>query len=189
MAHPTLRPARLEDAEAVLDLSEIAGHGFLPHYFAQMLPKGQDLRAFMLSRVQDPHSKMSYTKCRIAEVDGQVAGMINLDPIPADPGPISPDIPAMFRPLAQLEARATETVVIEFLATLPAFRGHGVGTALLRQADRERGPRGVSLVVSDNNSSARSLYASYGFQEVERRAIIKDGWHSAGTEWILMIKP
>ena len=188
MKTPTVRPARLEDAEQVLELSEIAGHGFLPHYFLQVLPPEGSLRDFMLSRVQSDDGKMSYSKCWIAEVDGQIAGMINLDPIPASPGPISPDTPAMFRPLAELEAQAPETVVIEFLATRPAFRGHGVGKALLRVADQNRGPRGVSLVVSDNNGAARSLYGAHGFAEVTRRAIVKDGWQSEGREWILMIK-
>jgi ribosomal protein S18 acetylase RimI-like enzyme len=186
---PTVRPARREDAELVLQLSEIAGHGFLPHYFAQVLPPERSLRDFMLSRVQSDDGKMSYTKCWVAEVDGQVAGMINLDPIPATPAPVAPETPAMFRPLAELEARAPETVVIEFLATLPEFRGRGVGKALLKVAEENRGRKGVSLVVSDNNAAARALYAAKGFDEVERRAIIKDGWQSDGREWILMIRP
>ena len=187
-ADPSLhiRPAQPRDAEFVLDLSLIAAHGFLPHFFNQIMPEGQDLRAFMLDSVRDPLSKMSYAKCRIALLDGVPGGMINLDPIPLDPPQPDPDLPAMFHPLAALEAQSPGTTVIEFLATLPQWRGRGLGRALLDQAERERGPNGVSLVVSDNNTSARRVYERAGFVEVARRRIVHQGWESPGKEWILM---
>ena len=47
-----IRKATANDATFVLEMSEVAGHGFLPHFFKQVLPKGQDLRGFMLSRVE-----------------------------------------------------------------------------------------------------------------------------------------
>lgn len=189
MPPPALRPARYDDAATVLALSEIAGHGFLPHFFAQSLPAHQTLQDYMLARVRDPASKMSYTKCWLAELKGQPVGMVNLDPIPDPADPIDPQTPAMFRPLAELEAQAPGTTVIEFLATLPQARGKGVATALLDRAHQLRGPRGLSLVVSDNNTAARALYKRAGFAEIDRRPIVKDGWASDGTDWILMIRP
>ena len=188
MTSLALRRATPEDADFVLDMSEIAGHGFLPHYFRQSLPEGEDLRAYMLRRVCDRDSKMSYAKCWIAELDGSAVGMVNLDAIP-DPAPApDPDLPAMFQPLATLEASAPGTAVIEFLATLPAARGRGVGRALLDKAHEQRGPKGLALVVSDNNTAARGLYRSAGFKEIDRRAIVTQGWQTTGTEWILMTK-
>lgn len=189
MSRPTIRKARVEDAPFVLEMSEVAGHGFLPHYFKQMLPDGEDLKGFMLSRVTDPISKMSYAKCWIAELDGSPVGMVNLDLIPSPPEPIDPDLPAMFRPLAELEASAPGATVIEFLATVPEARGNGVGMALIETAKREAGPGGVALVVSDNNVSARALYAKAGFHEADRRPIVTQGWQTTGTEWILMKHP
>ena len=67
MSALNIRKATAQDAKFVLAMSEMAGHGFLPHYFKQVLPKGRDLRGFMLSRVENPEGKMSYTKCLIAE--------------------------------------------------------------------------------------------------------------------------
>lgn len=189
MHPPTLRKATIDDAAFVLSMSEIAGHGFLSHFFSQTLPEGSDLQGFMLSRVQDLTSKMSYTKCWIAEIGGQPVGMINLDLIPDPPDPVDPDLPRMFRPLAELEASVPGATVIEFLATRPEARGKGVGTALLDMAKARCGPKGLALVVSDNNTDARALYAKAGFKVVNRRPIVTQGWQTTGTEWILMTHP
>jgi ribosomal protein S18 acetylase RimI-like enzyme len=183
-----LRRATVDEARFVLHMSEIAGHGFLPHYFRQSMPEGEDLQGYILDRVRDPDSKMSYRKCWIAEMGGVPVGMINLDAIP-DPAPQpAADLPPMFQPLAALEASAPGTTVIEFVATLPTARGCGVGRALLRKAEKERGRKGLALVVSDNNHSARRLYAACGFEEVARRPIITQGWETSGTQWILMTR-
>lgn len=186
MLSPTIRKATLDDAAFVLQMSEVAGHGFLPHYFKQMLSAGDDLNAFMLSRVRNPEGKMSYKKCWVAELSGKPAGMINLDPIPDKPDPISSDLQPMFRPLAELEASVPGALVIEFLAMSSEARGKGVGKALLESAKAMAGPAGVALVVSDNNTNARALYAKAGFAEVGRKPIVTQGWQTAGTQWILM---
>jgi len=186
MLAPNIRKATVSDAPFVLEMSEVAGHGFLPHFFMQVLPEGDDLHSYMLSRVENPQGKMSYTKCWIAELEGIPVGMINLDLIPDPPEPIDPDMPPMFRPLAELEASVPGAVVIEFLATLPAARGMGVGSALIDSAKDHSGSGGVALVVSDNNTAARGLYLKAGFAEADRRPIVTQGWRTTGTEWILM---
>lgn len=189
MSTPTIRKARAEDAPFVLEMSQVAAHGFLPHFFRQVLPEGEDLQAFMLSHVEDPQDKISYTKCWIAELEGSPVGMINLDPIPDPPEPIDRDLPLMFMPLAELEASVPGAVVIEFLATVPEARGKGIGRALIDEAKRQAGPGGVALVVSDNNIAARALYQNTGFEEADRRSIVTQGWQTTGSEWILMKHP
>ena len=186
MPSPNIRKATVSDASFVLEMSEIAGHGFLPHYFKQVLPEGQDLQEFMLSRVQNPQGKMSYTNCLIAELKGSSVGMINLDLISDPAEPVDPDLPPMFRPLAELEASVPGALIIEFLATLPAARGNGIGAALIDSAKDQAGSGGVALVVSNNNTAAHGLYVKAGFVEVDRRPIVAQGWQTAGTEWILM---
>ena len=189
MSSFNIRKATANDATFVLEMSEAAGHGFLTHYFKQVLPKGQDLREFMLSRVENTQGKMSYTKCLIAEVDGACVGMINLDLIAENPEPIDPDLPPMFRPLAELEASVPGALIIEFLATRPDARGKGVGAALIDSAKSQAGSGGVALVVSDNNMTARGLYEKAGFLEAGRRPIVTQGWETTGSEWILMKTP
>jgi ribosomal protein S18 acetylase RimI-like enzyme len=57
------------------------------------------------------------------------------------------------------------------LGVLPAFRRHGVGTALLAatvELAREQGARTVSLSLSERNAAARRLYDRAGFVVIGR---------------------
>ncbi|MGB7242040.1 MAG: GNAT family N-acetyltransferase [Sulfitobacter sp.] len=186
MPPPNIRKATAQDAPFILEMSEVAGHGFLPHYFMQLLPEGQDLHGFMLSCVENPQGKMSYTKCWIAEFDGSPVGMTNLDRISDPPEPIDPDLPPMFKPPAELEASVPGALLIVFLATVPVARGKGVGAALIANAKDRAGSGRVALFVSNNNTAARVLYQKAGFAEADRRPIVTQGWQTMGTEWILM---
>lgn len=56
------------------------------------------------------------------------------------------------------------------LAVLPAFRGRGVGRALLAAVDeraRARGCAKVTLEVREDNAPARGLYQAHGFRDFE----------------------
>jgi len=59
---------------------------------------------------------------------------------------------------------------VDFLAVLAAFRGRGIGRALLYEALRwsfaQPGVRAVSLTVRKDRLAARALYASAGFRRV-----------------------
>jgi ribosomal protein S18 acetylase RimI-like enzyme len=57
---------------------------------------------------------------------------------------------------------------IHDLAVVPAYRGKGVGRALLREAEsraRGRDCCKLTLEVQDANARARGLYASFGFED------------------------
>jgi ribosomal protein S18 acetylase RimI-like enzyme len=92
-------------------------------------------------------------------------------------------------PLFELEREAPETEYVYVLSALPEMRGKGIGSALLRFAERRMGRHGMSLVVSNGNTGARRLYERLGYQAVASRPMVKNGWQNPGTEWILMIKP
>ena len=184
-----IRPATADDAAFTLTLSDIASYGLVEQIFRPLVPEGETLQGFLLARVADPASRLSWMRCHIAEISGERVGYISLDPIPLDPDPLDDDLPAMFRPLAELEAMAPGTTVIEFIATLPVARGKGAGSALLKQAFRQRGPKGLSLIVLDSNTNARRLYEAAGFVEKARRPVVKDSWQIDASEWVLMTHP
>jgi ribosomal protein S18 acetylase RimI-like enzyme len=100
-------------------------------------------------------------------------------------------MPAMFRPLQELENEAPGTWYVNVLAVVPEQRRRGVGTALLRQAETSAaasGHRGISIIVSDANIEARRLYKVCGYSEGAARPMIKEGWQNAGKNWILLTK-
>jgi ribosomal protein S18 acetylase RimI-like enzyme len=62
---------------------------------------------------------------------------------------------------------------VDALATDAAFRRRGAARALLEEAERQAGERGLSSVALDttmSNEGARALYAAAGFDEVAYRA-------------------
>ena len=71
------------------------------------------------------------------------------------------------------------------LATEKAFRGRGIGAALLGDAEaraRTAGAQSLSLMVAARNDAARALYDRFGFRERDRFTI-------AGRTSIRMAKP
>ena len=65
--------------------------------------------------------------------------------------------------------RARPLVNIHDLAVLPAYRGRGVGRALLGAVEehaRRRGCCKLTLEVQDDNAPARTLYQRFGFDDV-----------------------
>ncbi|MBV8152366.1 MAG: GNAT family N-acetyltransferase [Candidatus Eremiobacteraeota bacterium] len=64
---------------------------------------------------------------------------------------------------------------IAYMAVEPQARRHGVGSALLREAEtvaRERGLAFIAMMVTEENRAARELYDRFGFQ-TERRLLCK----------------
>lgn len=67
---------------------------------------------------------------------------------------------------------ATESVEVVYLGIVPAFRGRGLGSALLAHGAglvRSRRERTVALAVDARNTPAVALYARAGFRTVRRR--------------------
>ncbi len=121
-----------------------------------------------------------------------------LDSYASDPagggGPLSPEVRGQLVPA--LRAHPTALVLLAFvgsepagiavgffglstfqarpllnihdLAVIPAYRGKGVGRALLQEAENRALGRGcckLTLEVQDANARARALYASFGFED------------------------
>ncbi|WP_179118466.1 GNAT family N-acetyltransferase [Saccharothrix sp. ALI-22-I] len=87
----------------------------------------------------------------VAEVDGGIAGMAELVPLP-DPPEHQIAVPR--------RAADVHTVVLD------GYRGRGVGKALLREAERAASERGVSTIyagILTLNQNAVRFYASAGF--------------------------
>lgn len=154
-----------------------------------MAAPGEDPWAVGRRRVESEDAGISYRNAWVAELGGRPAGCLIAYRQPDMAPPLDPDLPSMFVPLQELENAAPGTGYVYILSTVDEMRGRGVGTRLLDFAERYRGPNGMSLIVADNNLGAKRLYERCGYAEAARRRMVKNGWRSEGTDWILMVKP
>jgi ribosomal protein S18 acetylase RimI-like enzyme len=103
-------------------------------------------RAFVEQQfsAQDAHYRENYPGATldVVELDGEPAGRLYVH-------------------------RAEHDVRVMDIAIAPAFRGRGIGTALLRDVIASAGGTKVSIHVEVNNP-ARELYERLGFREAER---------------------
>lgn len=189
MSKATIRAATQQDAAFLVPLINQATEGLGDYLWAQLSEVRQDPRQFALQRVQSEDAGISYTKAWVAETANRPAGCLIAYRKPDRPEPVDPSVPALVRPILELEAEAYGTGYVFVLSTLISAQGRGIGTALLNFAERFRGPNGMSMIVADNNTSAKSLYEHLGYKAVSEKKMVKNGWQSAGQNWILMIKP
>ena len=188
----TVRSAARSDCAELAQLINVAGDGLPLYLWQQMAGPGEDPWQIARERAARDSGGFSYRNSIVAEVDGKIAGALVGYPVADQPEPIDPaNTPPMFVPLLQHENLAAGTWYVNAVAAFPEARGLGVGSELMRCAERravELGLRGVSLIVSDANKGARRLYERLGYLETASRPMIKEQWQNDGENWVLMIK-
>jgi len=185
---PPLRRAGPDDAAALADLVNMAGEGLPEYLWRSMAAPGEDPWALGRQRqAQKAESGQIYV---VDDGAGAVASLTGYT-IPAVPEPIPDDLPAIFRPLQELENLAPATWYVNVLAAYPAERGRGHGTRLLALAEALAGEAGLgamSLIVASANAGARQLYQRLGYAETAWRPLVTNGWHCDSAEWVLLVK-
>jgi len=135
----------------------------------------------------------SYRNCVMAEVTGDVAGMLLTFAMPpadllekATAPPF--DGTDVFAPYKYLEA--PDTWYICGVALYPEHRGRGIGRQLLeiaRRQAREHGYGQTSLVAFEQNSGAVRLYRRLGYREIARAPIVPHPLiHSTGDALLML---
>lgn len=185
---PPLRIAREEDAPVLAELVNHAGEGMPEYLWSTMAGPGED--PWEIGRQRQAKKVADGQIYVVDEGKGAIAGLTGYA-IPANPEPIPDEMPAMFRPLQELEDLAPATWYVNVLAAIPAERGKGHGTRLLGLAEelaRDAGLSGLSLIVAGNNDGARRLYERSGYRELARRLNVPEGWDTDIAEWVLLVK-
>ena len=186
------RLAAPADAVALAELVNYAGEGMPEYLWGQMAGPGEAAWSIGRARAAREEGSFSYSNATLIETrDGEVSGALIGYKIADEVPPMPDNIPAMFRPLQELENLAPGTWYVNVLAVRPQFRGRGHGTRLLGLADslgRSTGRHGMSVIVSDTNTDARALYERCGYAEVAQRPMIKEGWINNGENWVLLTK-
>ena len=188
----TIREAHKSDAAELAKLIDYAGEGLPFYLWRQMAAPGEDPWEIGRQRAARDTGGFSYRNSVVAEVDGKVVGALVGYPVADEPEAIDPDsTPPMFVPLRELENLAPGTWYVNSVAVFPEARGLGLGSALMRCAERtasDLGLRGISLIVSDANDGARRLYERLGYRETGSRPMVKEQWQNPGENWVLMIR-
>jgi ribosomal protein S18 acetylase RimI-like enzyme len=188
---PPFRPAAPTDADLLARLVNYAGEGLPLYLWERMAAPGETGWDVGRARARREEGAFSYRNAALITHVGEAAGALIGYPIPDPPEPIPDDMPALFRPLQELENLAPGTWYVNVLAVLPEHRGKGLGRRLLALADetgRSLGARGMSVIVSDANTGARRLYERCGYAPAASRPMVKEGWANEGRTWVLLTK-
>jgi ribosomal protein S18 acetylase RimI-like enzyme len=157
-----VRRATEDDFDALVGLDQASAihHAALDPAFYRVPPR-EAIADFLLRRLTDPNRQVL-----VAEVDGQVVGCVDVTLVD------DPDLGSIVRPIVSADLG---------ISVEPAWRGRGIGHALMAAAEanaRERGAVQVILDMAVANVDARRFYERLGY-EVHglflRRAIAPDG--------------
>jgi ribosomal protein S18 acetylase RimI-like enzyme len=187
-----IRDAKASDADHLVQFINMAADDLPLHFWKKSAGPGADLIAYGRERAMRETGSFSYRNAWLAEVGEEVAACLLGYPAAKEPEAIDPGTPPIFVPLLQLEALAPGSWYLNVLATYPAFRGQGCGSALLAHAEtvaRQMGLQTISLIAEDTHHEALRLYRAKGFTEIARRPVVKEDWAVAATDWILFVKP
>ena len=183
-----VRPARREDAPDLARLGDMAGHGLPSFLWRRTAAPGQDPFEVGVARAARDDADFSWRNAVVVEDGGRVAAALVTYPIGDEPEALD-GLGPIVRTLQALENRALGSQYVNVLAVYPEFRRRGYGRRLLEEAERRAGTRPLSLIVEDGNATARQLYEDFGFRVAAQVPMVKEDWESAGTAWVLMLRP
>ena len=188
---PPLRWATKQDALALAELIEHAGHGIPSYLWSQSAKEGQPPIEVGMERVQREDANFSYRNAVVAEVDGRVAAMMLAYRLPEHSDVDLDELPDLLRPLEELELKVPGTFYINALAAYPEYRGLGLGTKLLEAAHTlasEAGCDELSLEVFDGNEGAVRLYERHGYREIARLPTVPHPSYPYDGDVVLMTR-
>jgi ribosomal protein S18 acetylase RimI-like enzyme len=188
---PPLRWATKQDARALAELSDYAGHGITDYLWSRSAEEGQPPIEVGIERILREEANFSYRNAVVAEVDGRVAAALLAYRLPEHSDVNLDELPDLLRPLEELEQKVPGTFYINILAAYPEYRGQGLGTSLLEAAHTlasEAGCDELSLEVFEQNEGAVRLYECNGFREIARLPAVPHPIYPFDSDVVLMTR-
>jgi len=182
------RPARKEDCATIARLYSISSDGVADYVWTQLAEPGENILDVGRRRYEHEDSVFSYHNCTIAEVDGEIAGMLVAFPMQVDPR-AEPDTDPVLAPFSRLEEDGS--FYICGVALFEQFRGRKIGSHFMQLAEsraRELGLNKTSLIVFEKNEGACRLYNRLGYREIKRETIVPHRLIHLDGDAILMVK-
>lgn len=172
-----IRDARKEDAP-FLAKCVLAGMHFYD-FEEKMSCEVSDIYRMLSECERRKDTLYSYIRTRVAEIDGSPAGSLLSYPGDDYKELRSKTFREIWPSLAEVdESSEMETgpgeYYLDTLAVDPAFRGHGIGSALIKDGIKKGMSMGYSnivLIADDSFPRLISLYESLGFVKADRRDV------------------
>jgi ribosomal protein S18 acetylase RimI-like enzyme len=189
----TFRPARAQDSLHLAALLDSASRGLVLWLWRTLAAPGQSAIEVGRERIKlIEESPSHFSKWTIATIGGEIAGAFAAYPL-TDPyqAKDASELPAVYRPMLELEAQAVGSWYIMTLSVFPEFRNSGLGTAMLERVQhmaRSAGHRQLSIMLVSSNSAALRLYDRFGFREAHRRRYVPFPGSSDEGDWLLLTK-
>ncbi|MFS0824789.1 GNAT family N-acetyltransferase [Bacillus sp. 1P02SD] len=166
-----IRGSVKKDANKVAELIHIAIHDIAEQLTGQT--KKEKIRKTLSQYFCEENNRLSYQNIIIADILGEVAGILIIYP--------GEDAPRLDEPILKrlkkksrnekifLDKEADEgDYYVDTICVDDRFRGYGIGTLLLKESEKialEKGYSRVSLNVAHDNPIAKKLYKRMGYKE------------------------
>jgi len=186
------RPAVAADSSDLAILADAATRRLVSWIWDSATQIGQS--SFEVGRNtihSDIASLNHFTRWRVAERNGTVAGATNGYHLVPDHSPNPGSDQGPLAPLTELKAIASDTWYVSVASVFAEFRNQGVGRVLLADTEKVASAAGVTrltLIVASFNPSAKRLYEQIGFAEWKRRPFHPFPGSNEAGDWILMFK-
>ena len=189
-----IRPARKSDAAEIALLVNIAVHGNMALSWQHSDNSKGTFDPLEVGRLEmmDEDTAFNWRSATMAEHDGEIAGMLLGYRKPDGREPVPADIWEPLRPIEELESEANGLWFVSMLGVHARWRGRGVGSALLAEAETQAGrtsAKGLALIVGGGNEGARRLYETKNYAVRSSRPMVPfPGARQEGSNWLLMVK-
>lgn len=182
------RAATRNDCGHIARLYSISSDGVADYIWTQLAAPGEDILDVGRRRYEREDTPFSYQSCTIAEVNGEIAGMMVAFPMWVDPD-APPEQDPVLAPYSVLEEDAS--LYVCGVALFEQFRGLGIGSRFMHQAEdkaREQELAKLSLIVFEQNTGAKSLYDRLGYVVTDRAAVVPHPLIHHTGDALLMVK-
>ncbi len=186
--NPPLRRAMPGDSAELADLVNFAGEGMPLYLWQGKADPGED--PWQIGRARQA-KKAAAGQIYVVDQGGRAIAGLTGYVIGPNPEAVADDMPALVKPLQELENLALSSWYVNVLAAYPEYRGMGHGSRLLSLAEdlaTEAGLLCMSIIVANANLGARRLYERSGYRETARRPIFNGDFQIDSTEWVLLLK-
>ena len=187
----TFRAATRDDCYWIAKLFRISSGGVAEYVWSTLAPQYPGLRPLEIGarRYASEEGAFSYKNCIVAEVSGEVVGMLHAYPMEDEAEQEEPREPMdpVLEPYSRLEIPGS--YYISSMAVFSAHRGVRLGTEMLRIAKekaRQSGCPEVSLLVFEQNEGAVKLYERNGFRVIDRASVVPHELIRYTSEVLLM---